>query len=238
MTGNFSTLHNLVKSTGGQDRIQKSGLVYFEEGQPVWSFWGYNYTGIGSDGKAQYEDLDNNGTINASDRVTLGSPIPKGLYGINLSASWKNIDLTVFGSGAFGNQIFFNSPIPLSNKPAVLWTDSFTAKGAGAKYPVPDANGDQFFSSSSMLLFDGSFFKIKQISLGYTVPQNLLQKAYISSLRVFASLDNWFCFTKYVGMDPENIGVGNDIVKDPAMGVDLGNMPSPKAMTVGVNLSF
>ena len=238
LTGNFSTLHNLVKSTGGQDRINKSGLVYFEEGQPVWSYWGYNYIGVGSDGAAQYEDIDGNGTINAADRVTLGTPIPKVLYGINLSASWKNFDLTVFGSGAAGNKLFFNSPIPLSNKPAVLWTDSYAAKGAGATYPTPDANGDQFFSSSSMLLFDGSFFKIKQISLGYTVPQNLLKKIAVSSLRVFASLDNWFCFTKYVGMDPENVGVGNDIVKDPAMGIDSGNMPSPKALTLGVNLSF
>ena len=120
----------------------------------------------------------------------------------------------------------------------MLWTDSYTVKGAGATYPKPDANGDQYFSSSSMLLFDGSFFKIKQISLGYTVPTSILNKVAVSSLRLFASLDNWFCFTKYVGMDPENVGVGNDIVKDPAMGIDVGNMPSPKTFTMGLNLSF
>ena len=238
LTGNLSYLHNIVKSTGGQDRINKAGLIYFEEGQPVWSYWGYHYTGVASDGSAIYEDADGNGSINAADRVTLGSPIPKILYGLNISASWKNFDLTVFGSGAAGNQLFFNSPIPLSNKPAVLWTESYTVKGSGAKYPKPNVNGDQFFDSSSMLLFDGSFFKIKQISLGYTVPQSILGKVAISSLRLFASLDNWFCFTKYVGMDPENVGVGNDIVKDPAMGVDLGNMPSPKTFTMGLNLSF
>ena len=88
-----------------------------------------------------------------------------------------------------------------------------------------------------MFLYNGSFFKIKQIAIVYTVPQKITRYAKISNFRVFASLDNYCCFTSYPGFDPEAICVG-DTLNTPAMGIDSGDCPISKTFSLGVNLAF
>lgn len=231
---NVSTLHNEVISLGGGSRIEGSdGFVYFDEGQPVWSFYGWDYLGPGTDGGAEYRDVDNNGIINDADKVYLGSAIPVCSAGLTLRASYKNFDFTIFGSGAFGNLLSLSTRNrPFANRPAVFWTDSYDVVGDGATYPHPDVNGDNHMYTSSMQLTNGSYFKIKQIQLGYTVPKNLTRKIAISNLRAFVSLENYFCFTNYQGMDPESVSASG------SMGMETGGYPTPKTLTFGVNLSF
>ena len=128
--------------------------------------------------------------------------------------------------------MFNTRSVPQANRPAEMWTESWSVKGAGAKYPKPAVLTDTYMYLSDMQMYDGSYLKIKQIALGYSLPERLLKKIYVSKLRVYVSLDNFFCFTKYPGMDPETINASS------AMGMDYGDYPTPKTVTVGVNLSF
>lgn len=104
--------------------------------------------------------------------------------------------------------------------------------GAKAKYPHPDPIGDKYAGDSSMWLKSGSYFKIKQIQLGYTLPSSITKKIAISRLRVYVSLDNFFCISSYWGMDPEAVSATS------AIGMDYGDYPTPKTLTFGANLSF
>jgi len=81
-------------------------------------------------------------------------------------------------------------------------------------------------------MFDGSFVKVKQIQLGYTIPHNMTNKIALDSFRIYGALDDWFTFSKYPGFDPEVTGVGN------AIGVDKGTYPSAKKLVLGVNVTF
>lgn len=237
ISANLATLSNEVKSIGDNNRIQdgySNGLVYFDAGQPVWSYYGYKYLGPDPEtGDAIYQDTDKNGSISEADKVYLGSAIPDVTYGITLNAAYKGFDLTIFGSGSAGGQLMFNTrSVPQANRPAEMWTDSWSVKGAGAKYSKPAVLTDNYMYLSDMQMYSGNYFKIKQIALGYTFDEKYMSKIFVSKLRVYVSLDNFFCFTKYPGMDPEAINASS------AMGMDYGDYPSPKTFTVGVNLSF
>ena len=237
---NLSTINNKVKDMGNNSRISDGGVVYFDKGQPVWSYYGYKYIGPDPEtGAAIYQDTDNSGSIDEKDKVFFGSAIPDIEYGLTLNAAWKGFDLTIFGSGTAGGELFFNSTGPTSNRLAEMWTDCWDVKGAKAKYPHPAVLTDSFMDESSMLMYNGSYFKIKQISLGYTIPQQVIKKIYISNLKFYVSLENFFCFTKYPGMDPETIATTPVVSGSSArMGLDDGNYPVPKTVTLGVNLTF
>jgi TonB-linked SusC/RagA family outer membrane protein len=244
---NLATLHNEVKSLGGASRIEdtySNGFVYFDEGQPVWSYYGYDYQGVNpSDGSPVYRDVNKDGIINEKDKVFFGSAIPKFTYGITLYAAYKGFDFTAFGSGSQGGMLALsNRGRPGANLPAEYWTESWDVKGAGAKYPHPDLN-DANLPKSSLQLSSGSYFKIKQLQLGYTFPDTFTKKALISKLRVFVSLDNFFTFTSYIGMDPESLSAAppdmkGNISETGALGMDYGEYPTPKTLTFGLNLSF
>lgn len=235
VNANLATLNSKVKELKEATRIDGGGqgLVYFEEGHPVWSYYGWKYLGVNpEDGSAVYYDKDESGTIDDKDKVHLGSPIPDFTYGITINMAYKGFDLTIFGNGSHGGQLMLGSRGPQANRPPEMWTDSWDVKGASAKYPHPDPVGDQHAASSSMWLKSGSFFKLKQLQLGYTLPASLTKKIAVSKLRVYVSLDNFFCFTPYWGMDPEAVNATS------AMGLDFGDYPTPKTLTFGANLSF
>lgn len=237
VNANLATLNNEVKSIGANSRIEdtlSNGMVYFDAGQPVWSYYGWDYLGVNpDDGSAIYRDTDKSGEIDDKDKVYLGSAIPDFTYGITFSAAWKGLDFTLFGSGSHGGKLMVNTrSIAEANRLAEMWTESWDVKGPGAKYPHPNVFGDTKMYKSSMQLYSGSYFKIKQIQLGYTLPKSFTRKIAISKLRVFLSLDNFFCITNYPGMDPEAVNATS------AMGMDYGDYPSPKTVTFGANLSF
>ena len=218
--------------------------TYCEEGMPLWYMKGYQAEGINNEGRVIYTDYDANGervgtTISPdeSDRVYLGKGIPSLTYGITVNLAWKSFDLSIFGTGVAGNNIYptaFRVDRPSCNTYAYYWNNSWKKPGdeATAKFPAANYWSSEAFSSS-LTVFDGSYFKIKQIQLGYTLPQNLTKKVAISHLRVFAMLDNFFTFSKYIGLDPETATTGGN-----AIGFDMGNFPTAKSVIFGVNLEF
>lgn len=178
-----------------------------------------------------------------TDMVDLGSGIPNFTYGITLNLEYKGFDLTVFGTGASGNKIYnlmVSADRPRINGLNVWWNDSWKQDENGAytvqgqypdmKYVAQDWN---FFSSSANV-FSGSYFKFKQIQLGYTLPQNITKKFMVSNLRLSVSLDDFFTITNYPGADPETSSLDSGASR----GWDNGNYPTSKKVVFGLNVSF
>jgi TonB-dependent starch-binding outer membrane protein SusC len=192
----------------------------------------------------KYQDTNGDGTITSADRVFLGSPLPKFTYGINLAFNYKNFDLTAFLQGSEGNKIFnWNTwwidfwPSFQGQKSTELLYKSWTPDRTNTN--VPKASNKSNFStntqSTSYYIEDGSYLRMKNIQLGYTIPESLLSKISIKSLRVYVQVVNAFTITKYTGLDPEiDTQSGNDRIR----GVDYGNYPLVRQYLVGLNLAF
>ena len=260
LSANFSTLKNevtylhptLKDGIGGTAVRNYGSVTRFEKGYPAWHLYGYEYVGVKAEtGEAlfnHYEPiLDDEGNVTGyeladepttaptdSDRRHLGSGIPTYNYGLTLNAGWKGLDFLVFVSGAGGNQILnalCNVDYP-TNRLSFLTADRWTADNPNGTMPAAKAPNYTQFLTSSGVVFDADYLKIKQIQLGYNFPKVLLRRVLIDQLRIYASLDDWFTFTKYPGFDPEIIGHGYE------MGVDKGNYPTSKKVVFGVNLTF
>ena len=209
----------------------------FEVGHPVWYMCGYKYTGLDDEGVPQFEDLNGDGAIDTGDLTEIGSAQPDLTFGLTFSAEWKNFDFTVFGSGSVGNNIWFcgiRSDQP-RNLPSAFYTESFTKTGdKNSRYPAFAYATNLMYSCSSALVFDGSYFRINQIQLGYTLPKKWLDTIHFSKIRVYASLDDFFTFSKYIGFDPSVAGDNTGL----ARGIDRGTYPTSKRIMFGLNLSF
>ena len=147
----------------------------------------------------------------------------------------------MFGTGAAGNEIYnlmVSADRPKTNSLDVYWKNSWgnpKVDKATAKYPDMKQVAQSWdFYSSSAAIFDGSYFKIKQIQLGYTFPRAFTRKAFIDDLRLFVSVDDYFTFTKYPGADPETASYNSSTSR----GVDSGSYPTSKKMVFGVNVTF
>ncbi len=254
--GNLATLNNKVtyldpsiSRISGASYHTNQGITAFEEGYPVWYFRGYELediddaTGdpifrdqltIDTDGDGKPDTAD--GIINDDDKTNIGSAIPDFTYGITLTASFKGFDFTVFGAGSEGNDIFnalTRTDRPRGNKLTTFYNDRWTPDNTDASRPRPNANGEDKYWISDAAIFDGSYFKIKQIQLGYSLPKSLLDKTFISNCRFYGSLEDWFVFTKYPGMDPEaSAGAVS------SLGVDKGAYPISRKAVLGVNITF
>ncbi|HBG87389.1 MAG TPA: hypothetical protein DDW62_07545 [Marinilabiliaceae bacterium] len=162
--------------------------------------------------------------------TNIGSGLPTLTYGITINLEYKNFDFLVFGTGATGHEILpqgYRTDRPYTN------TYSWFYENAGNNFPtIP--NWDNAAFSSDLTIFDGSYFKIKQIQLGYTLPSSITNRIHISNLRVFGSLENFFTFTDYIGLDPEAASANNHN----QLGIDFGTFPTAKQVVFGFNLSF
>lgn len=249
VNANMATLHNEVLSLHkAVPRIENmvSGLnnqvrSAFEAGYPIWYFRGYKYAGVDSEtGAPLYYNADGKvvDAVNDNDRQFIGKAIPDATYGITINLGYKGFDFSVFGTGTIGNDIFsmlYSADRPKTNSLTHFWRNSWKTPGGDAKYPesVKVAN-DWIFWSSSASVFSGSYFKFKQIQLGYTLPRNLTRKVMINDLRLYVSLDDFFTISSYPGCDPETATTGNS----GTMGYDLGTYPTMKKVIMGVNLTF
>jgi len=243
VSGNLSTLHNEVtyiheSLSDGIDGVgvrNYGTITRFEKGKPAWHFYGYHFTGIDpATGNATFEDLDGVEGISQGDKTDLGSGIPKLTYGITLNAAWKGLDLTVFGTGTYGNKIFncLNNVDYAGNRLTWFTEDRWSASNTSGTRPAANASNWTQYLTSDAVVFDGSFFKIKQIQLGYTLPKQIVRKFSVDNLRIYGSLDDFFTFTDYPGFDPEVTGVGS------SLGVDKGSYPTSKKVVFGVNITF
>ena len=242
--GNISTLSNEVTYLDPSlQRVAGSTfhtytITYFEKGYPVYYFRGYEFDKIDpATGDPLFKDINGDGVVNGDDLTDIGNAIPKFTYGITLTAGYKGFDLTVFGTGSYGNKIFNCITRPdfaTSNKlKEVMYDDRWTPQNTNGSKPRAGANDIDKYVDSSAMVYDGSYFKFKQIQLGYTVPKNVLKKVGLTHTRLYVSLDDFFTITKYPGFDPEasaNTTTG--------MGVDKGGYPTSKKVVFGLNLEF
>ncbi len=264
INANLSTLHNEVTylhpalSYIAGASLHLDNITIFEEGAEVWHFWGYEYLGVDeATGVAMIKDqltVDTNddgindagdGIITQDDKVNIGSAIPDFTYGVTVNLAYKGFDFLMFGSGSKGNEIFMGlTKIDRMQGNRIYenfyegrWIDGADNSNA----TVPAASSDlTYYMYSDAFVKDGSYFKIKQIQLGYTIPERITKKAMVSNLRLYISLDDFVTFTKYIGFDPEAASVSSDNEQTSAssMGVDKGSYPVSKKFVFGVNLKF
>lgn len=251
ISANFSTLHNEVTyldpsisriegASGGVDGTNNPIRTAFEVGQPIWYFRGYKYDGVDPEtGKAIIRDLNEDNQTSDADMTYIGKAIPDYTYGVNLSFAYKGIDLNVFGAGVGGNDIFtvlYRADTPMRNSLRYYYDNAWTPENRNASMPDPKAvANDWHFWGSSASMFSGAYFKIKQIQLGYTIPEEISRKALINRLRFYVSLDDFFTLTKYPGVDPETATVSTAPQR---AGFDNGTYPQSKKITLGLNITF
>lgn len=245
ISGNLATLKNEVtfidpSLTRVQGGSHESMGFYFEKGHPLWYMRGYVFDRVDAETgypiflTASGEETLQPGT---ADQTEIGSAIPDFTYGITLNAAYKGFDLTVFGTGSQGNDAFlgFQRNVRQTDNVLKYWYDrAWSGPGdAKALYPVRDqtVNWQAYYSSSAMVE-DASYFKIKQIQLGYTFPKSLLSKIRVDNLRVYVSLEDFITFTKYPGFDPEVQLSGS------SLGLDYGSYPNTKKVVLGASISF
>lgn len=226
----------------------------FQQGYPIWYFRGYKTAGIFQDqaevnsylaggltgytpkpGDPVVVDVNGDNVISASDQTYIGSPHPEFVYGARATLGFKGFDFLVFLQGQAGNDIFmgFNrADRATANKPEFFFTDRWTGKGSTNEWPSANTTS-QFVYNSDLMIFDGSYARIRQLQLGYTLPNSLTSRLKIRNARAYISFDNFFTFTNYPGLDPE-AGSGNAA----SLGIDRGVYPIPRTFLAGLSFSF
>ncbi len=242
VSANMATLHNEVTYLDPSiERISGATVegaspevvrCYFEQGEPIWYMRGYKYAGVAADGTAQYYTKDGQLTNDpqAKDMTNIGSGLPTLTYGITLNAEYKGFDFTLFGTGATGNDIYYGLYRTGYNN---ISEEVYKDFKSGKLPTAASVAGSGTFWRSSAMVYDGSFFKIKQIQLGYTLPKSITKNAFIENARVYVSLDDFFTFTKYPGLDPETCTNEYN-----CPGLDKGAYPNMSKMVFGVSVTF
>jgi hypothetical protein len=199
-------------------------------------------------GDRYFADTNGDGHVTADDQISLGSPLPDFYGGLSLDASYKAWDFNIYFYGVYGNKIlnyqksalesFQNrSFVGVQNVSLAYFKNHWTPDNPSNTYSRATYNDDAVGSNvpSSAWIEDGSYLKLKNITVGYTFPSSVINKITASKLRVYVSAQNLFTVTKYSGLDPE-IGMQNGNATQ--NGVDNGTYPSSRYFTVGLNLIF
>ena len=224
----------------GRGDLRNGAVTRTEVGDELSYFYGREITGFDATGRFTYADVNGDGIIDDEDRTKLGSPHPDFTYGINLKLDYKGFDASLFFTGSQGNEIynynkvftdfglFFNGN--RSDRVLNAWTPSNTDTDVPAlttSYPLEEA------SSNSYFVEDGSYFRLRNLQVGYTLPTSMTDKANLESLRVYIQGTNLFTRTKYQGFDPEIISYDNL-----SLGIDRRIYPMSKVITFGTNIRF
>lgn len=252
LSGNISTNRNRVISLYGGDDVYGSNvnLSYINdfihlirEGEPMGTFFTYKENGYTDDGNLQYVDKDQNGTLSVADKMITGNPYPDFTYGINSDLSYKGFDFSFFFQGSQGNDLFnvgetanLDQGMGLNLRKEVLYShwkpDNSPAANAAAKYPrISRVVALQY---SDRFIEDGSYLRLKNISLGYSLPLQSWGIQWCNQLKVYVSAQNIWTLTKYTGMDPEVNSLGGNI----NIGVDYLRYPNVKTVSFGARLQF
>jgi len=254
--GNASYLKNKLKNLGNDTGFLNYGISQFsdggtraENGQPFPFFYGYKTDGIlqnkaeadaynakygttSHPGDFRFVDTNGDSRINSDDRTNIGSGVPDWTFGLNFDFDWKGIDFGVFFQGVHGADVFdatYRQDIASGNYPTWVlqrWT------GEGTSNKVPTLGDSKNWVCSDMYIQDGSYLRLKNITLGYTLPTMLTNKIGINRLRIYGRAENLFTWTKYWGFDPE-IGSGST-----SLGVDYGVYPQARTFTIGFNIAL
>ncbi|WP_350289598.1 TonB-dependent receptor [uncultured Croceitalea sp.] len=211
--------------------------------------------GVGtSPGDRRFKDLNNDGVINGEDRTTIGSPVPDFFGSLNLNFSYKNFDLGLNFYGSFGGEILnlvkrelesasgYGNSASFSNVSTEYFNNRWNGEGSTNEYAraLIDDGNIQNNRASSYFVEDGTYFRLRNLNLGYSLPTNTVEKLGLSSLRIYTSAQNVFTITNYSGSDPE-IGQNTDINGNSSVttrGIDAGAYPLSRTFTLGLNLKF
>lgn len=252
-------LINLGNDTGfaNYDSFQQVGTITrASNGEPFPYFYGLKTAGIfqtwdevnsyvndeggliqpdAQPGYVRFVDVNGDGKIDDNDRTKIGKGMPDWTFGFNFTAAWRGFDFAMMWQGTAGNDVFDATrriDIRSTNLPSYM-LDRWTGPGTSNKYPVfIVGDSSDNWKSSDLYVYDGSYLRLKNIELGYTLPQSLTQKVFINRLRLYVSAENLFTFTKYHGFDPEISSGGT------SLGVDYGVYPQARVWRVGFNLEF
>jgi TonB-dependent starch-binding outer membrane protein SusC len=253
----FTTAKNMVTETnnglinGGGYGIPYQTVTRFEKGFTPGYFYGYKTDGLfqnqaeiaksaaqpnAQPGDIRFVDINTDGKIDALDRTKIGDPFPQFTMGWSLSLEYKGFDFNTFIYASVGNDIYraYERNLAMTNKfRGVLarWTGEGTTSDAkNPRYTFIDANSNT--RASDRYVEDGSFIKIKDLQIGYTVPSSLYKKKVFSKIRVYAQVKNLYTFTKYSGYDPEISGGIFDT------GIDRGAYPQARTYSMGIDFKF
>jgi len=191
----------------------------------------YNRT---SAGDIRFKDLNNDGKIDDNDRTYIGNPNPKFIFALNNTIEWKGFDLSIFLQGVYGNDIFnanriYQEGMAVAQNQTTAVLERWTGEGTSNTMPRAIFNDpNKNTRVSDRFIEDGSYLKVKNLTFGYTFRQQWLEKAKLSSARVYFSAQNLLTFTKYSGFDPEV----------PVNGIDLNVYPVTTTVSAGINLIF
>ena len=259
--GNASYLKNKLVKLGNAagfdtyDNVSNLGNISrAEAGEPFPYFWGYKTDGIfqnweeinayTKDGKliqpdarpgfVRFVDVNDDGVIDDSDRTKIGKGTPDWTFGATLNAAWRGFDFMMFWQGTAGNDIFDATrrlDLPAINLPS-WFLGRWTGEGTSNKYPIYIQGDATNWQASDLYIHDGSYLRLKNIELGYTIPESITSKVFISRLRLYVAAENLLTFTKYWGFDPEISSAAT------SCGVDFGVYPQPRVLRVGANVTF
>lgn len=258
-TFNISTNKNRVEALGPDQTQIISNRNITKIGYPIGSYFGYNTIGVFKDqkdldnyphlstskpGSYVYEDVDTNKVINSNDRKIIGSPFPSYTAGFSSSFSYKNFDASFLINTVQGVQItntlkttYLVSEEGWANTGKDMYNNRFNSteqpRGGYGRARVQPT--DTYYRSSSLTVEDGSFVRIRNIAIGYTLPMNINKRLGIERLRVYVSAQNPFTFTSYKGYNPESSMNASNALEP---GIDAGAYPSAKTFAAGINLNF
>ncbi|HMG88579.1 MAG TPA: TonB-dependent receptor [Chryseolinea sp.] len=256
LTGTHYT--NKVLSLDANDNtfVSGGGPTRTQQGFPVSQLYGYMAKGLWTSqqlidyvlwadpggvqsgakvGRMRFEDVNRDGVINDKDRTFIGNPLPKFILGLNLDLNYKQFDLTAYVNGVFEKKTFNWHKDVIDRKKRL--------EEAGKTMPAYDITDNRSYDQlSSYYVEDGSFLKVRNVVLGYTIPNSTISKLGMSRARVYLQVQNPFMWTKYSGMDPDvsivNIYQGNVAQRDLTTGVDIGRYPPTRQYIIGLNLEF
>jgi len=250
ISGNFSYNKNKVISIGNASNFQLSENVNLTEtGYSIGYFYGYKQVGIYQStadldrmprmstslpGDIAYEDTNGDGVITATDRTYLGTPFPPYSYGLSVSLGYKGFDVSIDGQGVAGNKIYTQwktANFTQLNYPANR-INAWTTAGSTNVEPIITSRSNNLLFST-YYLEDGSYFRIRNVQIGYTLPRNILAKAGIQKVRMYVSGQNIKTWSKISGYTPE-AQLSNIL----ASGADNGVYPVPAVYSFGLNLTF
>ena len=250
---------------GGGGPGYAGSIALTEVGQPIGYFFGLVAEGIFQDqdeidalneaapdgfyqteetapGDLRYRDINNDGTIDADDRTNIGNPWPRMIYGFNANVAYKNFDLTLFFQGVQGVDLFnatkayYRTVFSDYNSSERVF-ESWTAENR-TQHPrliASDPNGN-FRRPSSYMVEDGSYLKLRNIQVGYSLPESLISRIGLTNARVFVNGQNLLTFTQYEGLDPE-LSAGNS--NNTRQGIDgLGQYPQTRLVSAGLQIGF
>lgn len=256
ISGNFTTYDNLVKElpAGAKQYASEERPNQTEQGYPIAYFYGYVVEGIyqsyaeklGSPvmnlgnqygpGDLKYKDVNGDGVIDTKDRTMIGNPTPDFSYGGAIALNYKGFDFGVDFNGVYGNEVYRywgSSELPFTkfNYPAFK-LNRWHGEGTSNWDPILGDSHTTNRLPSTYGIEDGSYFRLRNVQIGYNFSQQLLSKLHVSSLRIFANAQNLKTFKNNSGYTPE-FGGGPT-----SFGIDNGNGPVPVVFTGGINVTF